>query len=152
MSFLLCCFRQAINFVCNWAGKPIWSYSCARQLFPVFWVGKGSGVTPIADSESPDSRDCLKARTQAVNKMLACFNHLLQQGLISSEYWTRCKEQVLLAACLLPCKQSPESGDSERNGYWSYTKPFPPTQNTGKSGLGTRLIWSCPVENLTWNN
>ena len=32
--------------------------------------GKGSGVIPIAISESPDSGDCLKGYKQAVNK---CF-------------------------------------------------------------------------------
>jgi len=52
---------------------------------------------------------------------------------------TRRQSISLLAACFLPFKQSSESGDSEQSGYWSYTRPFFPTQNTGKSGLGTRL-------------
>ena len=38
----------------------------------------------------------------------------------------------------------PESEDSERNGYWSYTRPFPPPKHKKeKSGLGTRLPLFC---------
>jgi len=70
--------------------------------------------------------------------MVSCFNHLLQltlssEQILSQVQGTRKQSISLLAACFLPFKQSPESGDSEQNGYWSYTRPFFPTQNTGKS-------------------
>jgi len=79
--------------------------------------------------------------------MVSCFNHLLQltlssEQILSQVQGTRKQSISLLAACFLPFKRSPETGDSEPNGYWSYTRPFSPTQNTGKSGLSTRLARS----------
>jgi len=124
--------------------SSVWTIvSCPDCFFLCF--GWGKRVRCNSNSRFVLNPQIQEIVWRAVNKqltiksiMFSCSLHLLQYSLRTHNCCSRWLKHVniLSVACLLPFKQSPEPGDLERNGYWSYTKPLFPTQNTGKKGLG----------------
>ena len=106
----------------------------------------------------PDPPRSLCARDSMYSWQLGwTITRLLPPALYSREYLFRacnCKSRwlkhvnILSMACLLPFKQSPESGDPEWNGYWSYTRPFSPPK-TQEKAVWTRDYYDIYTVSIT---
>ena len=72
----------------------------------------------------------LQVHPHCVTRLTTC--NISTSLLVYRRHWHSFAANVIQLA-------SPVSGDgSEVNSYWSYTRPFFPTQYTEKSGLATR--------------
>ena len=136
--YWICCGQQQSAIYkhsqCLWT-----SLAYPDHFFPYIGWGKGSGATPIA------VYFCASPRTGDTNWItLAAKGGTNDVESIANAGWPAC---LFIHTSL--CGQSylisiPSAwGCAEVNSYWSCTKPFFPTQYTGKSGLDTRdYLWT----------